>query len=123
ADQNGTINLQGPLLSQSGLYHFHVNILAIERDDSAITPDRVPRFDAWLSLGGPIHTNVTAAGRSYNLTLISYYDNIKNFTFDQGRKEMTWSIPFSWNLQHIEENNIFVHQEIIIPNSMIKELG
>ena len=49
------------------------------------------------------------------IQIISYYDELKDFNFDQSTNEMRFSMPFDWNLTKLEENKVMVHQEILLP--------
>jgi hypothetical protein len=54
-------------------------------------------------------------GTNYNVTVISYYDKLKNIKFLPNDRIFTWEIPFDWNISRIINQNIIVHQEIKIP--------
>ena len=60
-----------------------------------------------------------SAGDGSNKTIpiqvISYYDELEDFKFDPGTKEMQFTMPFDWNTSRLEENKVMVHQEILIP--------
>ncbi len=66
-------------------------------------PDQAPKFDSYLSVGDVYRNNIAdpSNGQKYNTTLISYYDKINNFKFDPNTKNITWQMPFDWNLSRI----------------------
>jgi hypothetical protein len=113
ADPGGTINLRGPVLNQGGLYHIHIEIFAIDNDRNIFVPDQAPKFDSYLSVGDVYRNNIAdpTNGQKYNTTLISYYDKINDFKFNPNTKNITWQMPFDWNLSRIKKQNIFVHEE------------
>src|SRR5881397_2260370 len=115
ADPGGTVNIRGPLLLEGGLYHFHIEIFGIDYPTNIFRTEDVPKFDSWLSVGDVSSENVQYSGQSYVTTIISYYDKIRNFKFDADKKMFTWSMPFDWNISRIQQNNIFVHEEVRIP--------
>ena len=119
ADPGGTINIKGPVLLVGGLYHFHVEIFAIDNDRNLFTPESVPKFDSYLSVGDVYHNNWNYQNHNYNTTLISYYDKISNnkINFDPIKKSFSWSMPFSWNLTRIQLQPVFVHEEMRLPKS------
>ena len=117
ADLGGTVNIRGPLLLEGGLYHFHIEIFGIDYPTNIFKTEDVPKFDSWLSVGDVSSENVQYSGQSYNTTIISYYDKIRDFKFDADKKMFTWSMPFDWNVSRIQQNNIFVHEEVRIPKS------
>ena len=47
---------------------------------------------------------------------ISYYNQLKNFTYDSPNNEVKFAMPFDWNLDRLKKVNVFVHEEISIPN-------
>ena len=56
---------------------------------------------------------------NYNTTLISYYDKITITTLISIliKKLFSWSMPFNWNLTRIQQQPIFVHEEMRLPKS------
>ena len=118
--QTGEITINGPLLLEGGLYHFAIEIFGIDNPRNIFTPDDAPRFDSWLSVGDIYRHDITDIGKNYNITLISYYDQIQNFEYDSQESNMSWTMPFNWDLKRIQDNNIFVHEEIKIPKTLTK---
>lgn len=118
ADPGGTINIRGPLLLEGGLYHFQIEVFGIDNIRNIFSPDNAPRFDSWLSVGDIASKDIEYNNQNYNVTIISYYDKVKNINFDSNKKMVTWSMPFDWNVERIGENNIFVHEEIKIPRTL-----
>lgn len=86
ADPSGVMSIRGPLLLESGLYHFHVVITGIDNDKYLFVSGTEPTFDSWLSVGDVFHENLAFNGQPYNVTLISYYDKIRDFKFDPSAK-------------------------------------
>jgi len=107
------------VLLEGGLYHFHVEIFAIDNDRNLFTPENAPKFDSYLSVGDVYHNNWNYQNHNYNTTLISYYDKISNnkINFDPIKKSFSWSMPFSWNLTRIQLQPVFVHEEMRLPKS------
>lgn len=113
--QTGDISVSGPILLEGGLYHFAIEIFGIDHDRNIFTPENAPRFDSYLSVGDIFKNDIVDSGNKYNVTIISYYDQIQNFTYDSPTKEFSWIMPFDWDLDRIKEQNIFVHEEVKIP--------
>lgn len=118
ADPGGTVNIQGPLFLEGGLYHLRVEIFGVDNIRNIFTNENIPKFDSWLSVGDVFTQPIEYQGQSYNTTLISYYDRVRNFTFDANNTQFRWSMPFDWNVSRIEDTNIFVHEEVKIPKSL-----
>ena len=117
ADPGGNILIRGPLLLQGGLYHFHVEIFTIDNDRSLFIPQQAPKFDAYLSVGSVYDKNEIYHNQNYNTTLISYYEQIHNLKFDPSKPMFTWSMPFDYNMTRINQQPIFVHEEMRLPKS------
>ena len=118
--ETGDITINGPLLLQGGLYHFSIEIFGIDYDRNIFTPENAPRFDSWLSVGDVYRDDLIDEGKKYNVTVISYYDRIGNFAYTSNENNLSWIMPFNWDLKRIQENNIFVHEEIKLPKTLTK---
>ena len=118
--ETGDITINGPLLLEGGLYHFGIEIFGIDNPRNIFTPENAPRFDSWLSVGDVYRNDITDSGKKYNTTLISYYDQIQDFKYNSQQSIMSWIMPFNWDLKRIQDNNIFVHEEIKIPKTLTK---
>ncbi|MFL6369499.1 MAG: hypothetical protein ACJ72F_01540 [Nitrososphaeraceae archaeon] len=117
ADPGGTINVKGPVLLEGGLYHFHIEIFSIDNDRNIFLPQNAPKFDSYLSVGDVYRNKWNYQNQVYNTTLISYYDKINNLNFDPSKKSFSWAMPFNWNLSRIQQQPIFVHEEMRLPKS------
>jgi hypothetical protein len=118
ADPGGTVNIQGPLFLEGGIYHIQIEIFGVDNIRNIFSDEDIPRFDSWLSVGDVYTQSISHQGQPYDITLISYYDRVSNFSFDASNEQFTWSMPFDWNVSRIEDTNIFVHEEIRIPKSL-----
>ena len=118
--ETGDITINGPLLLEGGLYHFSIEIFGIDYDRNIFKPENAPRFDSWLSVGDVYRDDLIDEGKKYNVTVISYYDRIGNFTYMSNKNNLSWYMPFNWDLKRIQENNIFVHEEIKLPKILKK---
>lgn len=116
ADNNGVIHINHPLLD-SGFYHLKVkaNIKNLGLGDQDYL-----QFDTFLSLGEI--TNVTAFidQKEENITILSYNDIIVNKSISKDTKEISFKIPFNYNLTRIEEGFIYIHTELKIPKTFDK---
>ena len=118
--ETGDITINGPLLLQGGLYHFSIEIFGIDYDRNIFKPENAPRFDSWLSVGDVYRDDLSDEGKKYNVTVISYYDRIQDFKYNPDESNMSWIMPFNWDLERIQKNNIFVHEEIKLPKTFTK---
>ena len=114
---NDKITVKAPILLDAGLYHFEIEIFGIDHDKNIFIQSDAPRFDSWLSVGDIFDQVVSTGGKSYDLTVTSYYDKINNFNYDESKKSISFSMPFNWDASRLETQNIFVHEEIHFPTS------
>ena len=114
---NDQVSVKAPILLEGGLYHFAIEIFGIDNDRNIFIPEEAPKFDSYLSVGDIYHQKISYQTKSYDTTIISYYDEVNNFKFDESKKLISFSMPFNWDMSRIENQNIFVHEEIQIPKS------
>src|ERR687894_3072538 len=107
----------GPIFSEGGLYHFIVRVATCDYDRSFIPDDKQPVYDGRLSVGSTLNQQVSLSdGKQIPIQIISYYDDIKDFNFDPGKKQIQFTMPFDWNITRLEDQKqIMVHQEVLIP--------
>jgi hypothetical protein len=118
ADPGGRIIIRGPMFLEGGIYHLRIDILGIDSIRELFPPDQIKRFDSWLSVGDVFTQSVEYQGESYDTTIISYYDQVEDFDFDAEKQQLSWSMPFDWNIERIKSTNIFVHEEVKVPKSL-----
>ncbi|MEX2060415.1 MAG: peptidase, partial [Nitrosopumilaceae archaeon] len=114
---NDQLSVKAPILLEGGLYHFEIEIFGIDNDRNIFVPENAPRFDSYLSVGDIYHNTIIYQTKPYDTTIISYYDQINDFKFDESKKIISYSMPFDWDISRLEGQNIFVHEEIQIPKS------
>ena len=114
---NDQLGVQAPILLEGGLYHFEIEVFGIDNDRNIFKVEDAPRFDSWLSVGDIYHDTLSYQTKSYDTTIISYYDKITDFKFDESKNLVSYSMPFNWDVSRFEKQNIFVHEEIHIPKS------
>jgi len=115
---NDQISVKAPVLLEAGLYHFSIEIFGIDFDKNIFSTSDTPKFESWLSVADIFDENILYQGNTYDTPIISYYDVISNFNFDEDTSAITWSMPFNWDVPRLESQNIFVHQEIHFPNTL-----
>jgi len=116
--ENSPVIATGPIFSEGGLYHFIVRITTIDYDRSFIPDDKQPVYDGWLSIGSVEDQLVSIGdtGKQIPIQIISYYDDIKNFSFDPTNKQIQFTMPFDWNTTRLEDQKqVLVHQEVSVP--------
>ena len=109
------VTASGPIFSQGGLYHFKVQISTIDFDRTLIPDNQQPTFDGWLSIGITQNKNIVVNGKQMPIKIISYYDKLNDFSFNNKDMQMKIAMPFDWDLNRLNKVKIFVHEEISIP--------
>jgi hypothetical protein len=107
----------GPIFLEGGLYHFIVRIATVDYDRTILPDAQQPLFDGYLSVGNVEKYTAAKDGKEIPFKITSYYDKLNNITFDSNATELSFSMPFNWNLSRIKNVNIFVHEEISVPKS------
>src|SRR5574337_499263 len=116
--QTDEVTVAGPILQEGGLYHFHMELLAIDYANTLIDQSNPPKFDSYLSVGDVSTQNITYQNNPYNTTLISYYDKTTDFNFDESTKQFSWKMPFNWDVNRFQDRPIFIHEELRVPKSL-----
>src|SRR5919202_810700 len=117
ASGNNPITISGPIFVRGGLYHFIVRIETVDSDYSMLPNNQEPIYDSWLSIGNTVNKQITIDGKQIPIKIISYYDKLSNFGFDNKDMQMKFDMPFNWNVSRINNTNIFVHQEVTVPKA------
>ena len=103
------IIVRGPVFTSGGLYDYTVKILTIDSDSNVLT-DEI-KLEGAISLA---ENNSFTINDEQTIQLISYFDQIQNFSFESNT--IKFSMPFDWN-QDLEQLSV-VHEEIRIPNTL-----
>ena len=115
--ENSPVIAEGPVFLEGGLYHFIVRIVTIDFDRTIIPDDKQPVYDAWLSVGLTEEQQITVDGKQIPIQILSYYDKINDFKFNESKMQMEFTMPFDWNTTRLEKNKVLVHQEVTVPKS------
>ena len=115
-DSGEVVNVKGNAFSSGGLYEFKVIITTGDNYSNVLSPPL--DYDVGISFLDKTSYSINDINfGQQELGIITYYDLISDdFTYDQNKKMITYSMPFDWS-----EENILVtstmHQEIIIPKT------
>jgi hypothetical protein len=112
---NSPVIAEGPVFLEGGLYHFIVRIVTIDFDRTIIPDDKQPVYDAWLSVGLTEEQQITVDGKQIPIQILSYYDKINDFKFNESKMQMEFTMPFDWNTTRLEKNKVLVHEEVTVP--------
>ena len=108
-------NLQGKVFEDGGLYKFNVKILTINSYDNVLSEP--VKYDLGISI--PETTYYEINDRNFGtqeLGVITYFDQISEFSYDQETRQIEFSFPFQWDQKTISQTSV-IHEEIQIPKS------
>ncbi len=113
--ENKIINVKGPKLSEGGLYKFDIHILSADGYSKKLN---VPlTFNAGISIAQTSKHKINHPDfGSQIINVVTYYDEIKNFQYNIDSKEITFSMPFEWSVNNINQTSV-VHEELRIPKT------
>ena len=117
ASENNPITVSGPIFVRGGLYHFIVRIETVDSDYTMLPYNQEPIYDSWLSIGNTVNKQIALDGKQIPIKIISYYDKLSNFGFDNKNMQLKFDMPFNWNVSRINNTSIFVHQEVTVPKA------
>jgi hypothetical protein len=115
--QTNHIIASGPIFVRGGLYHFIVRIETVDSDYTLLPYNQEPMYDSWLSIGNTENRQISIDGKQIPIKIISYYDKLSDFGFDNKNMQMKFDMPFNWNISRINNTSIFVHQEVTVPKA------
>ena len=110
---SGEYNIKGPAFSAGGLYKFKIEVLTMGTYDNQVSKS----FNAGVSI--PETNEYQIHDKEYGnqtVTVIAYYDQIRDFQYNSIDKTMNFVMPFNWNQDNIKQVSV-VHQELKIPKS------
>jgi hypothetical protein len=110
------VNAKGNVFGSGGLYDFKVIITTGDDYSNVLSPPL--DYDVGISfLDKTSHSINDINFGQQKLNVITYYELINNdFTYDQNKKMISYSMPFNWSEKNILVTSV-MHQEIIIPKT------
>lgn len=116
--ETNQVDVQAPILSEGGLYHFNMELLGFDYPNEFVIPYGTKvKFDSYLSVGDTASQVINYNSKSYTTTLVSYYDKTSSFNFDSFKLHVSWSMPFDWDPSRYQDRPFLVHEEFRIPDS------
>ena len=110
--QNSVISITSSLFKSGGLYKFNIEILTVDNYTNELAEPII--YDVGLSILDRTYYNVEDVNfGTQEVSVITYYDQIKNFHYDQHTNSISFSMPFIWSEDNINQTSV-VHEEIVI---------
>jgi len=110
---SGEYNIKGPAFSAGGLYKFKIEVLTMGDYNNQVSKS----YNAAISI--PETNEYQINDKEYGnqtVTVIAYYDEIRDFQYNSNDKTMNFVMPFNWNQDNVKQVSV-VHQELKIPKS------
>ena len=108
-------NFEGEIFENGGLYEFKIKVLTINNYDNVLM-DPVD-YELGISIEETTRYNINDVNYGIqSLGIITYFDQITDFKYNNETKEMEFSFPFEWNQKTIDQTTV-IHEEILIPKT------
>ena len=109
------IHVKGSPFKSGGLYKFDVEITTAESFSNKLNPPL--EFDVGLSIPDRVFFDINDPnfGRQA-MSVVTYYDEISDFRYDPEIRGISFSMPFEWNEENINQTSV-VHEEITFSKS------
>ena len=108
-------NFEGEIFENGGLYEFEISVLTINSYDNVLTDP------AYYELGISIEETTRYVIDDVNygkqeLGIVTFFDQITEFDYNTETKEITFSFPFEWNQNTIDQTTV-IHEEVLVPKA------
>ena len=109
------VNVKGPKLSEGGLYTFDISILTADGYSKKLEEPIV--FKSGISIAQTKDHEIDDPNfGKQTIQSITYYDEINDFQYDTDTREISFSMPFEWSFDNINQTSV-VHEELVIPKT------
>lgn len=105
--------ITGPIFEKGGLYNIRIGI------EGATSPKALPSevlvYDTFVSVAQDQNFIIrTADAAEFPTVIKTYYDEVRNFSFDSTDNSIYFEMPFDWDPQYVEQVFV-VHEEVRVP--------
>ena len=109
------ITVIGPKLSDGGLYKFDVSIVTADGYTKKLDDPLI--FKSGISIAQTKNHEIEDPNfGKQTIQSVTYYDEIKNFKYNPDSREITFSMPFTWSFDNVNQTSV-VHEELVISKS------
>jgi hypothetical protein len=109
------INVIGAKLADGGLYKFDISVITANSYSNKLKEPLT--FNAGISIAQTTEHKIDDPNFGVQtIDAITYYDEINNFNYNSSTKTISFSMPFEWTEQNVNQTSV-VHQEITIPKT------
>ena len=108
-------NFEGKIFENGGLYEFKISVLTINSYDNVLT-DPVD-YELGISIEETTRYEINDVNYGkQELGIVTFFDQITNFDYNDETKEIAFSFPFEWNQETIDQTTV-IHEEVLIPKT------
>ena len=119
--ESNPIEITGPLFTSGGLYNFEIEVRTIDEPTNIVEDSRT--YNADLSvIETTSYTQNDAENNDVEFRVKSYFDQISNFQYDPGAKQITFEMPFNWSEKQMSHVSV-VHIESHFPKDFTEFLS
>jgi hypothetical protein len=109
------IDVKGPKLSEGGLYKFDIRILTVDGYSKKLVEPIF--FNSGISIAQTKNHEINDPNFGKQIIQsITYYDELSNFQYNSNLREISFSMPFNWSFENINQTSV-VHEELVIRKS------
>ena len=105
--------ITGPIFEKGGLYNIRVHIEGATSPKALL--DDALSYDTFVSVAqDQFFTIQTADAAEYPAVVKTYYDEVRNFAFNDADNSIYFEMPFDWDPSYVEQVFV-VHEEVRVP--------
>ena len=108
-------NFEGAIFENGGLYEFEISVLTINSYDNVLT-DPVD-YELGISIEETTRYEINDVNfGKQEIGIVTFFDQITEFDYNAEAKEITFSFPFEWNQNTIDQTTV-IHEEVLVPKT------
>ena len=108
-------NFEGEIFENGGLYEFEISVLTINSYDNVLNDP--PYYELGISIEETTRYEIDDPNYGIQeLGIVTFFDQITEFDYNIQTKEITFSFPFEWNQNTIDQTTV-IHEEVLVPKT------
>ena len=108
-------NFEGEIFENGGLYEFEISVLTINSYDNVLT-DPV-NYELGISIEETTRYEINDVNfGKQEIGIVTFFDQITEFDYNVETKEITFSFPFEWDQNTIDQTTV-IHEEVLVPKT------
>jgi len=108
-------NFEGEIFENGGLYEFEISVLTINSYDNVLTDPAY--YELGISIEETTRYEIDDANYGkQELGIVTFFDQITEFDYNIETKEITFSFPFEWDQNTIDQTTV-IHEEVLVPKT------